>query len=452
MEKDGRTPEQWDELFATRKLSRRELVRVGAAAGGALTLGGLLAACGGDGDEGGATAPAPTVDSVLNDLFGPGGEPAGQGVDFKDGMILAVTGQGSFYGDVMSQGAKLAAKQIEAAGGPHFEISITDHKSGQVPAASEGARKLINEGVTTIQASYGAPTEAIVPLLQQNEVLTFNGGGASPGQLFKDFLWMTRMIYAADPGPGGIAYLAQNSGAKKLAVIGQQENGIEVTRDYVPKVWPELVSGGEIVANEVHDVGITDFSSIVAKIRSSGAEAVFTTTFGNDLGYEIKQLREAGVDIPLMSVEYTEQAREIAGDTFEGYMFCQDFYDPENPNPFNAQFVKAHEEEYGTLPEFYGSNYYEHVFIIWDLIRRVIESGGDVSSGPDLQDALKADPSFKSIYGGDSSTPGEMTFDLEDHTISKPMGVFVVENGKPKLLAPIRKISADEDPTAALEV
>ena len=100
-------------------------------------------------------------------------------------MNLAMTGQGAFFGDVMSKGALLAAEQIGAAGGPTINITINDHQSGEVPPSVNGVRKLISQNkISFLQTSYGAPSEALIPILQQNKILTFNGGGASPKQLF----------------------------------------------------------------------------------------------------------------------------------------------------------------------------------------------------------------------------------------------------------------------------
>jgi len=450
---NGTSTHPFEELVE-RSLDRRGFIKAGLIAGGTLSFPSLLAACGGGGGgEAGAPGAATVTSSPLNEIFGPGGEAAGAGMDFSDGMMLAITGQGSFFGKVMSRGAKLAAEQIAQAGGPNFKISIADHQSGLVPPAVTGVRRLITQNnIVTLQTSYGAPSEAIIPLIQQNKVLTFNGGGSSPGQLFKEYLWMTRMLFAYDPADGALAWLAENHpDVKKLAVLGTRENGVEAMEEKAPRIWPQL-SGGTIVSKEFHEVGATNFSAQIARVRSAGADAVFTVSFGNDLGYMVKQFREANVDIPIMGIEYTDQACEIAGDLYDTYLFATDYYDTGNPNPFNRIFVETHNEKYGEDPEYYGSNYWEQAFVVWDLIRRVKEAGGDPESGEDLQNALEENPTFKSVYGGDASTVGEMAFDLEDHSISKPMGVFSVEGCKPKVLAPIKKVTKDDDPASALDV
>ena len=388
--------------------------------------------------------------NCINDIFGPGGPEAGQGVTIPAGMLLAVTGQGSFFGDVMSKGAKLAAKQIAEAGGMDYQITVGDHKSGDVPTALTETKKLISDGIKVLQTSYGAPSEAIIPLIQEAGVLTFNGGGSSPAQLSQDFLWMNRMVYAEDPNAGALAWINKTyPDAKKLALIGTMENGVGTFKDTAPANWKAL-TGGEIVAAEQHDVGATDFKALAQKIKAANPDAVMTFSFGDDLGYQVKALREAGYTGPIMMDEFTSQAAKIAGSAYDGVNFAVDFYSTENPNPWNQCYVEAYRAEYGEDPEYYGSNYYEQVFIVWDLVKRVIKAGGDPTDPAQLQAALIADPTFPSVYGGSADVVGSVTLDKTDHSISKPMGVFEVQNGTPTLLQEIQKIKAGEDPKTAL--
>jgi ABC-type branched-subunit amino acid transport system substrate-binding protein len=438
--------------FPSVDVSRRTFLRGSALVGGM----GLLAACTGNNSSGQGAAIA--TDKVkassakgLNEIFGPGGKEGGAGVTISAGMLLAMTGQGSFFGKVMSSGAKLAAAQIKAADGMSYDIHIADHKSGQVPAALSGTRQMITQDkIRVLQTSYGAPSEAIVPLIAQNKLLSFNGGGSSPGQVGKPYLWQTRMIFGDDPCPGGLAWLVkQNPKMKRLAIIGTQENGVAGAKTIGPEVWKQL-TGGQVVANEQHDVGATDFSSIIARLKSSKPDAILTFSFGDDVGYFVKQLREANVTVPVMGIEFTEQAAKVAGASYDTYNFCADFYDVTNPNPWNKIFVDGYKTMFGEAPEYYGANYYEEVFFVWELVRRVIAEGGDPTDTVKLEAALESNPKFKSLYGGDASTSGEVEFNPQDHTISKPMAVFKVVNGKPVKVQDIVKISAGEDPNKAL--
>ncbi|MCW2599661.1 MAG: hypothetical protein JWM02_1490 [Frankiales bacterium] len=435
-------------------LSRRNLL----AAGGLAGLAGLLAACGGSSSKSSTGSSAPTLSAAdaaaaqgLTTIFGPGGKPGGAGVVVPAGMLLAMTGQGSFFGKVMSSGAKLAAAQIKAANGIDYRITIADHKSGSVPAALSGTRQMLSQNnIKILQTSYGAPSEAIVPLIAQNKLLSFNGGGSSPGQVGKPFLWQTRMIFGDDPCPGGLAWIAKTyPNAKRLAIIGTKENGVQGAKVIAPAAWAKL-TGGSVVANEQHDVGATDFSSLVARIKASNPDAILTFSFGDDPGYLVKQLREANVKVPIMGIEFTAQAAKVAGSTYDSYNFATDFYDPTNPNPWNKIFVDGYKKAYGEAPEYYGANYYEEVFFVWELVRRVIADGGDPTSTTALEAALEKNPKFKSLYGGSAGTTGEVVFNPSDHTISKPMGVFKVVNGQPVKIQAIQKVAASQDPRQAL--
>ncbi|RYE77034.1 MAG: hypothetical protein EOP19_23530, partial [Hyphomicrobiales bacterium] len=225
-----------------------------------------LAACGGNDDDSSSTSSNVSGVAEINEIFGPGGKAAGEGLEINDGMLLAMTGAGSFYGKVMKQGSELASEQIKAAGGPDFKITVADHKTGDVPAAVAGARKLISQDKSAIiQSSFGPVTQAIIPMLQAGKVLGFNGGGAELAQQEKDFLWLTRVFYGDDSAPGGLTWLAkENPKAKKLFVLGTAENGGNAMDNIVPKVWPQVQPGGEIVGNEKHTLGITDFKQIIA--------------------------------------------------------------------------------------------------------------------------------------------------------------------------------------------
>ncbi len=376
--------------FPSVDVNRRGFLR------GSLALGGvaiLASACGSDSSSGGGAGidTSKIDDSAakgLNDIFGPGGKEGGSEVTLAAGMLLAMTGQGSFFGEVMSRGAQLAAAQIKAADGITYDLSIADHKSGDVPTALTATRQLVTQDkIKVLQTSYGAPSEAIVPLIGQNKLLSFNGGGSSPGQVDKDFLWQTRMIFGDDPCPGGLAWIHQEfPDATKLAIIGTQENGVTGAQEIAPAAWEQL-TGGTVVANEQHDVGATDYSSVIARIKSAEPDAILTFSFGDDVGYLVKQLREANVTVPIMGIEFTEQAAKVAGESYDTYHFATDFYDPKNPNPWNQIFVEGHNEMFGEDPEYYGANYYEQVFFVWELVRRVIADGGDPTDTAALQDA-----------------------------------------------------------------
>ena len=393
---------------------------------------------------GGLTLPefARAAAGPLTPFFG---DLAGADLTWAHGLNLALSGTGASFGTVMSQGATIAADLVRASGGPNIVIKLNDHQGGLVPPAVTGVRRLISqEQIQSLGSSYGPATEALFPLVAGSGITTFWSGGAGPGGLGKPDVWITMALFAVDPAPGGLAYLSKRvPEAKKLAILGQQENGIGAVKDIAPKIWPQ-VSGGQVVMQEFVNIGTTDFSSVVARLKSSGAEAIFTTIYGNDEGYMVKQIREAGIDIPLMSIDLaTPGVPDIAGDALAKNCFLAvDGYQPENPNPYNQVFVEAYKKKYGTNPDYFAANFFEATNILAALITRVLKAGKKPGRGNALSEAIAENPKFPSVYGGSAAEVGTMTFDLKDHSVVKPIGVFEIgKGGALKKVATIEKNS-----------
>ena len=96
----------------------------------------------------------------------------------------------------------------------------------------------------------------------------------------------------------------------------------------------------------------------IDKIKAANPDFVYSFSFGNDLGYQIKQFRDAGFNKPILGNEFTTDAYRIAGTAMgHGYFFAFSTSRREQPEPADKQFVTQHKKAYGVLPEFYGANY-----------------------------------------------------------------------------------------------
>jgi branched-chain amino acid transport system substrate-binding protein len=185
--------------------------------------------------------------------------------------------------------------------------------------------------------------------------------------------------------------------------------------------------GMSLAAFELAPVGATDFASIISKLKAANPDVIQLAIWGPDPGYFAKQAKAAGLKAQIIGCEYTPTAVKVAGAAYDDYWFGMDvfpFQDP--PNPLSKFFVESYQKKYGEPPSmFYSPNYYETTLAFWDLTRRVAKAGGDINKGPDLEAQLRANPTFVSVYGGDSSTLGTLVLDLKTHSVAhRPMGLF----------------------------
>ena len=345
--------------------------------------------------------------------------------EFKIGAILAMTGAGSWYGQVMSQGYLTAMDEINDKGGIDgikFKALIEDHQSGSGAAAINGFNNLVNvDKVPFSFTSYTAPTLSIIPVANEKHVLLLNGGAVGP-KLVKasPYLFNNRML-AVMHGMG-LATRAKERGFTKMAALYWNDDAGLGTHKYVEPRWKAM--GGTIVAAEAHPIGATDYKSYLSKIMAANPDFLALWQWGKDWGVAVKQAREMGFTKPIMGVEFTPDAAKLAGANADGYEAVTDFFDAKSNDPWSKSFVANYKAKYKNEPEFYAANYYEGVYILAELIKKAKGKGGDYWNGKALRDALVEIKTFPSVYGGN------IEFNPEDGTCKKKTALFTVKNGQ----------------------
>lgn len=347
--------------------------------------------------------------------------------DIVIGMLLAMSGQGISYGKWMSQGALLAAEEINQAGGINgrkIRIEIGDHKSGQAKAGVSEMSRLVNLYHTpAVLSSYSAPTLAVQPIAVERNVVLINGGGWSPKLINKKQLWNTRLT--GDATAKAILKVAWDDGIRKICMIYRKDpSGID-TANSAREYWTG--KGGKVACEEKHDIETSNFSAQMAKIRVARPDALVTFSYGKTLGIQIKQARDFGVKVPLYGIEFIPENVTVAGKAIEGYKFAIDEFDVNSTEPNTAKFVKAYRAKYHEDPEFYGANYYEATYIFADCMKALAREGKPIT-GENIDAKIRQIRQFPSVYGG------MMTLNLNG-TVNKPIAVFEVRGGRRQLIA-----------------
>lgn len=148
---------------------------------------------------------------------------------------------------------------------------------------------------------------------------------------------------------------------KKVYIIGQNySHGQQVSRFFkedIKRKRPDV----QIVGDDLHPIGqVKDFSPYVAKIKQSGADAVLTGNWGQDLTLLVKAMNDAGLKIPLYTyyaaVTGTPTALAAGGDS-EVYVVA---YGSANETgelaKIAADFHKKFDDDYYTYATYNGIN------------------------------------------------------------------------------------------------
>jgi len=362
----------------------------------------------------------------------------GTGMHFKLGIVLALTGPGSYYGRIQGNGAKLGVAQIKAAGGPDIELIFKDHKSADAQAGARAARELGIAGVSAVLTSYVGDIGAMFPGLAQYKMLGLDGGGGTSdfGQS-KPYFWGMRAIEPDDDFIGALKYWkATDAKIKRISLVYfDQGPANEIVINNFKKALAD--TGLELASTELTTIGQTDYSATISRLKATNPDAVFLFGTGVDPGYFMKQVVNAGLKMPVIGAEYISDAAKVAGPAFDNYMFATDWFNAEKPtNPWSKLFLESYVKEFNLEPDIWAANYYEDTFAMWDLVRRVLAKGGNVNSGEELQNALIANPKFQSVYGGNATQVGTIELNTTTHTVTKrPLGIYMSNIGKPKQVA-----------------
>jgi branched-chain amino acid transport system substrate-binding protein len=374
----------------------------------------------------------------IKQVLGLDGKNLGTGMHFKLGIVLALTGPGSYYGRIQGNGAKLGVAQIKAAGGPDIELVFKDHKTADAQAGARATRELGIDGVSAILSSFVGDIGAMFPGVAQYKMLTLDGGGGTSdfGQR-KPYFWGMRAIEPDDDFIGALKYWkVTDPKIKRVSLVYfDQGPANEIVINNFKKALAD--TGLELASTELTTIGQTDYSATISRLKGTNPDAVFLFGTGVDPGYFMKQLVNAGLKMPVIGSEYISDAAKVAGPAFDNYMFATDWFNPEKPtNAWSKLFLDSYVKEFNLEPEINAANYYEDAFAVWDLIRRVLAKGGNVNSGEELQNALVANPKLQSVYGGNGAQLGTIELDTTTHTVTKrPLGVYMSNNGKPKQVA-----------------
>jgi branched-chain amino acid transport system substrate-binding protein len=363
---------------------------------------------------------------------------AGQalGQEFPIGAFWPMTGTQAHVGRAMSRGALTAVDHINDGGGVagyKFKLIITDFKNVDVNLAVSGVRKMISiDKIPLVLASYSPTTLACQPICERANVVMINGGAYSPKLIDKPYLHTIRLAQH-QMVPAMLKYIWK-LGARKLGLIYISDpSGIIPVKDYIYPLWTKM--GGQIIADEPHQTGMTDFSSYLARIKAGGPDAIVSYTTGDSLGYEVKQAREMGMNCPIVVSDWLADYQAITGKTSENVYSCVDFFDSSSSDPQIQRFVKDFEAKWKDPTDFFSANYYDAIYnITGELIRRVVAKKGNPLNGAELEQAIWTNPAIKTVYGGEMRLK-------RDGSVSKPMVIFKIVNGKFTIA---EKVAAEE--------
>jgi branched-chain amino acid transport system substrate-binding protein len=203
-------------------------------------------------------------------------------------------------------GVKIAAFGERAGGGRPLALERYDSK-GQNEEALTALKSAIDDGAQFImQGNSSATAAALIDAINKHNerepgkrVLFLNYAAVDPILTNeKCSFWHFRFDAHADMRMSALMdVLKDDKALKKVYIIGQDYSfGHAVARE-ARRQLGVLRPDVQVVGDELHPVGrVKDFLPYAAKIKTSGAQAVITGNWGNDLTLLVKAAKEVGFE------------------------------------------------------------------------------------------------------------------------------------------------------------
>lgn len=273
----------------------------------------------------------------------------------KIGMPAALTGPGGEIGAQMRRGAEFWAKHTNAKGGllgRPIELVVLD-TGGDPAACVRKAQEVVERHGCRLLfgMTYSSEALAVVPKLAEWNAIfmsSVNGDGRLTGEsLVPNFF---RANTSGPMGTRAVALHLRQAPFKNFFAIGMDyawgHNSIGVFKD-------ELKKANKAFAGDVYSpIGTKDFSTYIAKIRQSGADACFIVMQGDDNAAFLSQAKQYRLSDKVQLLTEIVDLNSIAatGEASVG-LIGSSRYSFTFPGAANAEFVAQWQKEYGTRPD-----------------------------------------------------------------------------------------------------
>ena len=248
--------------------------------------------------------------AVITTAFGALAQNKPTAPTLKIAMIESLSGPFGNTGEAVYRNLLWATERVNARaatkGGVKFELKRYDSK-GQSEEATSALRSAIDDGAHIIMQGNSSAVAAVLidAINKHNErepskrVLFLNYSAIDPALTNeKCSPWHFRFDAHVDMRMKALVeVLKEDTALKSIYIIGQDYSfGHAVAKEAKRQLAlqrPDVV----IVGEELHPIGrIKDFLPYAAKIKATGAQAVLTGNFGNDLTLLVKAAKDVGYE------------------------------------------------------------------------------------------------------------------------------------------------------------
>lgn len=366
---------------------------------------------------GGFGCKTPASDSAGGTGGGTGA--ASTGGTIKIGHYASLTGTEATFGKESDEGAKLAMKEINAAGGVlgrQIEIETQDDQSDSTITQTVATKFASDDKIVAVLGEVASTrSRAAAPIFQRAGIPMVSPSSTNE-KVTQEGDYIFRVCFI-DNFQGGVMaqYATEDLKAKNIVIMREQTSDYSVgLSDVFTQEFEKR--GGKITADLSFKGTDTDYRSQLAKAKD--ADAIFVPAYYNTVGTIARQARGLGIKAPLLGCDGWDSPTLVEGaggpgKALEGSYFSN-HYSKDDKAPRVQDFVKAYTAEYGKPPSGLAALGYDAM----KIVALAIKTAGSADRDK-IKDALAQTKDFPGVTGN-------ITIDA-NRNASKPAVVLQIQ-------------------------
>lgn len=351
---------------------------------------------------------------------------AQEGDPIRVAALYALTGGLSSLDGPSLKGAEVHVAQINEAGGllgRPLELVVFDTRTDQQVTATAAQEAVSSDVVAGFGQSDTTFVMAAAPTFQEAGIPFVTSGATHPMLP----TWVGDNMFMAAFGDDDQSYAIADYAFDTLGlrrVYVWTDNSMDFTRA-LTQFFTErfLERGGEIIAEDFFMMGDTDFSAQIDRLAAvdPAPDGVFISAIPSEAGLTVRQIREAGIAMPILSGDGfdTQLVAEVPGPELANDVWFSTHTYLADDRPEVQEFIDAYTAQHGGPPE---NSFAPLGYDAIGLIANAIETAGSVEPVA-IREALAATRDYPAVTGAISYT-------RENMVPPKPVSIVAVQAGE----------------------
>ncbi|GMA14528.1 branched-chain amino acid ABC transporter substrate-binding protein [Deinococcus metallilatus] len=355
---------------------------------------------------------------------------AGAQATVKIATIGPLSGPQSLLGTQMRNGVQLAVNEYK----PQFkklgmDLQLVAFDDQADPATGTAAARKIaadRQFLAVVGALNSGTTIPASAALAPSHVPLVSSSSTADQVTDRGLSNMNRIVPRDDAqGPAAADFIANTLKAKKVYVLNDKTAYGAGLANEVEKALK--AKGIQVVANEGTEEK-NDFSSIVAKIKLQRPDVVYFGGIYSQIGVFLKQLRDAGVTVPVMGGDGLDSSElpKIAGKGAENVYYTTTGA-PVEAFPPAKTFAATYQKTFGNPAQSFAVLGYDAGKVVLQGILNAAKANGNKVPSREQVEAAIRKGNFTSLLSGNVS------FNSAGDRTSAKLYVIKLVGGKPNL-------------------